>query len=296
MLARFRNRRFQRVRSHGGPSRPQRTSSSDVGRNPASSSKAGGRNFEKEAIGGDGIGPPPPYKMYASGSCSTSSSLDSSPASPVYPRKEHWRIHLAAIIFLIIAAQAVALAFCDFSSIINGYKKAEDELRKWKTQEPGSVPQGAFWDGLWPSLDCRAYGTREYWGVLHNIPKNWTDVDACMNMPFQIKNLTLRRPYRCAYTEGSPHIHGYWMVDWDQPDCKPWHQDFHDTVRGRAMNAPLASYSCDLAGLHEQGIWDAAHRSPNSRYTRREGTGLAHPMWDHTHDVESHHIQHSDSL
>lgn len=92
------------------------------------------------------------------------------------------------------------------------------------------IPQGAFWDPLLPAPDCRAYGKREYHGALQNIPENRTDMDACMNMPVEIKGVTLKRPHRCGYVEGSPRIHGFWTVDWDQPDCKPWHQDVTDKV------------------------------------------------------------------
>jgi len=113
-------------------------------------------------------------------------------------------------------------------------EKEKDALReereRWEKAQEDRVPQGPFWEELWPAWDCRAYGKREYWGTLQNIPEGWTDLDACMNMPVEIKGVTVRRPYRCRYVDGSPHIHAFWMVDWDQPDCKPWHQDFVDKV------------------------------------------------------------------
>ena len=113
-----------------------------------------------------------------------------------------------------------------------------EERKKLEKAREDRVPQGAFWEVVWPAWDCRAYGKREYWGVLQNIPKDWTDLDACMNMPVEIKGVSVRRPDRCAYVEGSPHIHGYWMVDWDQPDCKPWYQDFTDKVSSRQQSRP----------------------------------------------------------
>ena len=51
-----------------------------------------------------------------------------------------------------------------------------------------------------------------------------------MNMPAEIKGVAIRRPYRCAFVDGSPHAHGYWIVAWEQPDCRPWYRDFHDVV------------------------------------------------------------------
>ena len=104
------------------------------------------------------------------------------------------------------------------------------ERELWEKAKEDRVPHGAFWEDVWPAWDCREYGTREYWGVLRNIPEGWSETDACMNMPVEIKGVTVRRPYRCAYVRGSSHIHGYWMVDWDQPDCKPWYRDYQDVV------------------------------------------------------------------
>ena len=106
----------------------------------------------------------------------------------------------------------------------------KEERERWKKAHEGRGPQGAFWESVLPAEDCLSYGKREYWGVLRDIPEGWTDVDACMNMPAEIKGVSVRRPHRCHYVEGSPHIHGFWMVDWDQLDCQPWHQDFNDKV------------------------------------------------------------------
>ena len=73
----------------------------------------------------------------------------------------------------------------------------------------GRVPQGAFWEAVWAAWDCRTYGKREYWGMPRNMPEGWSAIDACMSMPVDIK-----------FADGSPHIHGYWIVDLDQADCK----------------------------------------------------------------------------
>ena len=114
------------------------------------------------------------------------------------------------------------------------------ERELWEKAREDRVPQGAFWETVWPAWDCRAYGKREYWGVLRNIPEGWSPVDACMNMPVEIKGVTVRRPYRCAFTLGSPHVHGYWIVDWDQPDCRPWYRDYHDAVSSNRVSFAIA--------------------------------------------------------
>lgn len=104
----------------------------------------------------------------------------------------------------------------------------EERERLEKARDEQRIPQGAFWEVVWPAWDCRAFGKREYWGRLGNIPEGRSGMDACMNMPVDIKGVNIRRPYRCQYIRGS--IQGFWMVDWDQPDCKPYHQGFEDQV------------------------------------------------------------------
>jgi len=107
-------------------------------------------------------------------------------------------------------------------------KEMAHERELWEKAREARVLHGAFWEDVLPARDCRAYGEREYWGVLRNIPQGWSGMDACMEMPVEIKDVTIKRPSRCGYIRGSPHVHGYWVVDWDQPDCKPWFRDFQD--------------------------------------------------------------------
>jgi len=183
--------------------------------------------------------PPPPYMAvpnYPDGGYQRTyvrqCQRDSSPLRPVTITKGGFGV---SVIFLIILAQAAAfIFFYDLPSMIDRYGRIKEELRKererWEKAREDRVPHGAFWDTPWPARGCYAYGKREYHGTLNNIPEGWTNMDACMNLPVEIKGVSIRRPDRCAYVGGSPHIHGYWMVDWDQPDCKPWHRDVTDKV------------------------------------------------------------------
>ena len=129
-----------------------------------------------------------------------------------------------------------------------------EERERWeKARDEQTIPKGAFWEVVWPAWDCRAYGKREYWGLLRNIPEGRSEMDACMNMPVEIKGVHIRRPYRCQYVDGS--IHGFWMVDWDQPDCKPWHQNFVDKVSFGISPIPIASspYSTPIPRVARTG-------------------------------------------
>ena len=137
-----------------------------------------------------------------------------------------------AICFAIMISLQVAL-------IIRASKERERmrrDIELWEKAREDRVPHDAFWDVISPALDCRAYDKREYSAILQNVPEGWTAIDACMNNPVEIEGVTIRRPYRCAFVDGSPHTHGYWMVDWGQLDCRPWYRDFHDLVSPRFLS------------------------------------------------------------
>jgi hypothetical protein len=142
----------------------------------------------------------------------------------------------------------------------------EERERLEKARDYQNVPQGAFWEVVWPKWDCRAYGQREYWGILRNIPAGRSEMDACMNMPVEIRGVTVRRPSRCQYVDGS--MHGFWMVDWDQPDCKPWHQEFYDWVRPWWLHPHIPLNSQTFQGLHEPGIRCPSHHSHDREHQR----------------------------
>lgn len=118
------------------------------------------------------------------------------------------------------------------------------ERESWEKAREARAPQGAFWNEVWPAWDCRAYGKREYWGSLRNIPKGWDAMDACMNMPVEIKGVKIRRPDRCARVFVFPEVQvqGFWVVDWDQPDCKAWYHNFEDKA-GPYFSFSLAVHS-----------------------------------------------------
>lgn len=108
----------------------------------------------------------------------------------------------------------------------------EHERKLWEKAKDARIARGAFWDVVRPAGDCRAYGKREYWAALRNIPEGWDAMDACMTIPVEIKGVRIRRPDRCARVFVFPEVQvqGYWTVDWDQPDCKPWFRNFEQKV------------------------------------------------------------------
>ena len=109
----------------------------------------------------------------------------------------------------------------------------------WERVPKEPVPPGASWTSVRPVYECRAYGKREYSGALEYIPPGWSVFDACMNTPVRINRVTIKQPHRCGFESGSSHIHGYWMVDWGQDDCKPKHEGVRDVV---SQSIPLSPH------------------------------------------------------
>lgn len=170
-------------------------------------------------------------------------------------------------------------------------KMMAHERELWEKAREARVPQNAFWDVVWPAWDCRAYGKREYWGLLRNIPGDWDRIDACMSMPVEIKGVKVRHPDRCAGVLVFPEIQirGYWMVDWDQPDCKPWYRDFEDKVY--LLSSPHVSVFMDLrTGVHGLQLGKASDPSSDCGGQREGGTGLEVVVYQHAFGLGPGHI------
>ena len=191
------------------------------------------------------------------------------------------------------------------SSLITEREKSERERAKmfrerkvWEKPLEDRVPQGASWEVVWPAWECRAYGKREYWGTLQNIPEGWSAIGACMNMPVEIKGVTVRRPDRCAFVEGSPDIHGYWMVDWDQTDCKPWFRDFRDAVSPSFNPFPIRTlrFGSHIPGMYKLQVRRPQNRSSDRGYTQAERTRLVADVREYPVNLERDHIHKPNAL
>jgi len=183
------------------------------------------------------------------------------------------------------------------SALITEREKSERERTEmrhdrefWGKVPDDRVPQGAFWDVIRPAVECRGYGEREYSAMLQSIPEGWSAVGACMNMPAEVEGVTIRRPRRCTFVDGSPYIHGYWMVG-NQSDCRPRHEDFHDAgcTSYRSGARRIEAHVVGIIEKKEQDwrlmceitplIWNqATYTSPTHCEERRGGRKVA--MWD----------------
>ena len=154
----------------------------------------------------------------------------------------------------------------------------------WEKVPEDHIPPGARWGTVSYIYGCRAYGKREYEGVLLDIPKGWSAIDACMNTPVSIKvgwnrpKVEIRQPHRCASVGNS--LHGYWIVDRDQDDCEPKLKDVHDTVSQRFP--PVNPYSrSGFSGMYKLQVWSHSDRGPGRRHTGWSRARLAGDVRNH---------------
>lgn len=174
----------------------------------------------------------------------------------------------------------------------NERKVMARERELWEKARDARLPQGAFWDVVWPAWECLSYGKREYWGVLRNIPEGWDAMDACMNMPVEIKGVELRRPNRCSHYFEFPErqVRGYWVVDWDQPDCKPWYRDFEDKV-GPNLSLPHEIVFIFLrTGMYKLQIRKTPNPSPDHGHQHQGEARLAAVMQNYTFGLGHDHV------
>ena len=208
---------------------------------------------------------------------------------------------------LIICRSDALATFIDLKSVTLRESKEREKLELergrlrrerelWEKAREDRVPQGAFWEVISPSVDCRGYGRREYWGILRNIPQGWTAIDACTNMPVEIKGITVRRPDWCAFIGGSPHIIGHWMVDWDQTDCKPWYKDFHDAVSLISPSAHMLWLRSHISGMHKPWVRYPSNRGAHRGHTQPERARLAGDVRDHPIGLGPDHLHEPYSL
>ncbi|KXN90870.1 hypothetical protein AN958_03524 [Leucoagaricus sp. SymC.cos] len=82
----------------------------------------------------------------------------------------------------------------------------------------------------WGSLQkdkepCISYGTARYQAYLEYIPSSWDAYTACKETPMNIHGREVL-PTECRHI-GSEMV-GIWIIDFDEPSCKPWWRDTKD--------------------------------------------------------------------
>ncbi len=103
------------------------------------------------------------------------------------------------------------------------------------------------WGPLQKEQECDSYGTARYQAHLQYVPPGWDQYTACTETPVQIHQTNLL-PTRCQINTVSAvffspwtntnyvpstqdgRVVGVWIVDFEEPACKPWWRDIKDHV------------------------------------------------------------------
>lgn len=215
---------------------------------------------------------PPPYgafrsnnggfprsSSFAAPGPTTSQCRPQPPKPPDYPQKQRFlAICLVTACFLVIPVLAVcrSRSLATYVDLKSRARRASEEASalveqraRWEREKEDMRHDREVWEEMskerplprssWSSnrelRECYAYGKREYRGTLRNIPAGWSDMDACMNTPVQIKvnrnwpAIEIKHPSRCTIEGRFESVVGHWIVDWGQDDCKPALRYFNDT-------------------------------------------------------------------
>ncbi|KIM65862.1 hypothetical protein SCLCIDRAFT_1211867 [Scleroderma citrinum Foug A] len=104
----------------------------------------------------------------------------------------------------------------------------EEELRqRQRREEEERVRLNLAWARV-EAHHCTTYATREYTAQLTNLPADYKyRLDACRVTPLEIHGITYT-PRRCE--EHGQTVIGYWEVNENEPDCRPWWNWYKDKV------------------------------------------------------------------
>ncbi|KIM46331.1 hypothetical protein M413DRAFT_441414 [Hebeloma cylindrosporum] len=92
---------------------------------------------------------------------------------------------------------------------------AELQVQENKGPRVGSI----YWDKPQAGAHCHGFGTREYAAKLRNVPFYANGMRICEETEVSIHGVVLPRPTRCERRWPFGGIDGYWVVDFDEPNC-----------------------------------------------------------------------------
>ncbi|KXN90872.1 hypothetical protein AN958_03526 [Leucoagaricus sp. SymC.cos] len=101
----------------------------------------------------------------------------------------------------------------------NDRQKHDDEERE---RQRGMIQWGSLRKDKEP---CISYGTARYQAYLEYTPPGWDTYTACKETPMNIHGREVL-PTECRRV-GSEMV-GVWIIDFDEPSCKPWWRDTKD--------------------------------------------------------------------
>ncbi|OJT03282.1 hypothetical protein TRAPUB_6150 [Trametes pubescens] len=119
-------------------------------------------------------------------------------------------------------------------------RRAEREEEERHRLEVVRRSQGVYWTE--PHAErCHSYGTRFYSANLKDIPGDLNWLEVCESMPpVVIHGQNFGKPSNCD-RDGNTVV-GTWYIDFNEPSCKPYWDDFTDLVR--AIRSRATAFHC----------------------------------------------------
>jgi len=143
--------------------------------------------------------------------------------------KRHIRGIIGVVLILIIGIQSIYIYAND-----GQWQEGRQEQKKKERDEQRKLIQ---WGPLEKDEECLSYGTIRYQARLEYVPPLWDNRAACLATPIQIHRKDVF-PTEC-HRNNETEVLGIWVVDFDEPACKPWWRDIKDhgcTSRGSGIH------------------------------------------------------------
>jgi hypothetical protein len=103
------------------------------------------------------------------------------------------------------------------------------QMEKWQQEEEKMQSLSLYWGEPTRHPNCAGYNTREYWArLLNTVPYDYNWLKPCEDIPIVIHGRSVKT-FRC-YTNPtvSGEVYGHWLVDFDEPLCTPFWEQFED--------------------------------------------------------------------
>jgi len=156
-------------------------------------------------------------------------------------------------------------------------RQEQERLREeeWQREEEHRERLGLYW-GMPEAMQCTAYNTRDYKARLMNtVPYRYNWLKPCEEIPIVIHNRSILTTRCETYQNGLGEVYGHWRVDFDEPLCAPYWDQFKDK-------------GCIAEGSHRRRI--EAHLENIHQGEDGEKLCASRP-----HDFYGRHFDHPDS-
>jgi hypothetical protein len=150
-------------------------------------------------------------------------------------------------------------------------RQERERLREeqWQRDEEQRQRLGLYWAEPEANARCTAYSTRDYRArLLNTVPYHYNWLKPCEEIPIVIHGRSIHAT-RCEIKQdGSGEVYGHWRVDFDEPACSPYWDQFKD--KGcTAEGSHKRRIEAHLENIHSGEDWEKLCASaPHDFYGR----------------------------